>query len=55
MSIVWFLFLPAAYYLGIVLEMGVIGAWLGFAAWIIPLAIVMALKVRTGSWKLIEV
>ena len=37
------------------LQMGVVGAWLGFAAWIIPLAVVMALKVRTGSWKQIEV
>jgi len=55
MIIVWLVFLPVSYYLGIVMAMGIVGAWLGFAAWIIPLAIVMALKVRTGSWKLIEV
>ena len=35
--------------------MGIIGAWLGFAAWIVPFAIIMALKVSTGSWKKIEV
>ena len=55
MMIVWLIFLPISYYLGIVMEMGIIGAWLGFAAWIIPLAVVMALKVRTGTWKEIKV
>ena len=55
MIIVWFVFLPISYYLGIVMKMGVVGAWLGFAAWIIPLAVVMALKVNTGSWKEIDV
>ena len=55
MIIVWFVFLPVSYYLGIVMEMGIVGAWLGFATWIIPLAVVMALKVRTGTWKQIKV
>ena len=55
MIICWVFFLPLSYYLGIVIEMGVIGAWLAFAAWIIPFAIIMALKVRTGSWKQIEI
>ena len=54
-TICWTIFLPLAYYLGIVLKMGVIGAWLGFAGWIIPFAIVMSLKVKTGSWKNIEI
>ena len=55
MIICWFIFLPLSYYLGIVMEMGVVGAWLGFAAWIIPFAVIMALKVNTGSWKKITV
>ena len=55
MIICWVLFLPLSYYLGIVMKMGVVGAWLGFAAWIIPFAVIMALKVSTGSWKQIEV
>ena len=55
MIIVWLVFLPASYYFGIILKMGVVGAWLGFAAWIIPLAIVMSIKVSMGSWKQIEV
>ena len=55
MIIVWFVFLPVSYYLGIVMEMGVIGAWIAFCAWIIPFSVIMTLKVRTGSWKLIEV
>jgi len=55
MIICWVFFLPLSYYMGIVIKMGVIGAWLAFAAWIIPFAIIMALKVRTGSWKQIEI
>ena len=55
MIICWTIFIPLAYFLGIVLEMGVTGAWLGFGGWIIPFAVIMALKVRTGSWKKIEV
>ena len=55
MTICWVLFVPLSYYLGIIKSMGVIGAWIGFAAWIIPFAVIMALKVRTGSWKQIEV
>jgi putative MATE family efflux protein len=55
MMICWVLFVPLSYYLGIMKGMGVIGAWIGFAAWIIPFAVIMALKVRTGSWKRIEV
>ena len=55
MIICWTIFIPLSYLLGIVLEMGLIGAWLGFGGWIIPVAVIMALKVRTGSWKKIEV
>jgi len=55
MTICWFMFLPLAYYFSIYLKMGIVGAWLGFAAWIVPFAIIMALKVSTGSWKEIEV
>ena len=55
MIIVWLVFIPVSYCLAIVMEMGIVGAWLGFAAWIIPLSVVMALKVRTGTWKHIKV
>ena len=55
MIICWAIFIPLSYLLGIVLAMGVVGAWLGFGGWIIPVAVIMALKVRTGSWKKIEV
>jgi len=55
MLICWLMFLPLAYYLSICHEMGVVGAWLGFAAWIVPFAIIMALKVSTGSWKKIKI
>ena len=55
MATCWLMFLPLSYYLSIYLEMGIIGAWFGFAAWIVPFAIIMALKVSTGSWKKIEV
>jgi len=55
MATCWLMFLPTAYYLSIYLKMGVVGAWLGFAAWIVPFAIIMALKISTGSWKRIEI
>ena len=55
MATCWLMFLPLSYYLSIYLKMGIIGAWFGFAAWIVPFAIIMALKVSTGSWKKIEV
>ena len=55
MATCWLLFLPLSYYLSIYLKMGIIGAWFGFAAWIIPFATIMALKVSTGSWKKIKV
>jgi Na+-driven multidrug efflux pump len=55
MASCWLLFLPASYILAIHFDLGVIGAWYGFSAWIIPFAIIMAIKVSTGSWKRIEV
>ena len=55
MATCWLMFLPLSYYLSIYLKMGIVGAWIGFAAWIVPFAIIMALKVSTGSWKKIEV
>ena len=54
-SLCWLVFVPLSYYMGIYLNMGVVGAWLGFAVWIIPFAIIMALKVNSGTWKYIEV
>lgn len=55
MASCWLLFLPASYILAIHFDLGVIGAWYGFSAWIIPFAIIMAMKVSTGSWKSIKV
>ena len=55
MASCWILFLPLSFCLSVYLEMGVIGAWLGFAGWIIPMGVIMGLKVSTGSWKMIEV
>jgi len=55
MATCWILFLPLSYYLSIHLKMGILGAWIGFSAWIIPFAFIMALKVSSGSWKQIKV
>jgi putative MATE family efflux protein len=51
----WIVFLPLAYLLSIYIEMGLIGAWISFAIWVILYSIIMFLKIKTGSWKNIKV
>jgi MATE family, multidrug efflux pump len=45
---------PAAYVLGIWLEMGLVGIWLAALSYAIALAAVMLWKFRTGDWKAIQ-
>ena len=51
----WFIFLPATYFFSIYLDKGIVGAWFGFATWIVPSSIILSLKASTGSWKNIAV
>jgi putative MATE family efflux protein len=46
---------PLAWLLGITLELGLVGIWSAAALYIILLAVVMALKFRSGDWKQIHI
>ena len=50
-SINWGIFLPLAYILGIVLDMGTFGAWLSLAVYILIFGIIMTLTFIKGNWK----
>ncbi len=52
---IWLVRVPTALVLGIVLEMGLSGVWLGIAADLIVRALVYFLRFRGGKWKLVEV
>jgi Na+-driven multidrug efflux pump len=47
--------IPLAYLLGVVLELGMFGAWLSAAVYILLLTGIMAWKFRGGSWKKIVI
>jgi putative MATE family efflux protein len=46
---------PLAWLLGITFEFGLIGIWIAAAVYIVLLAIVMALKFKSGDWKQIHI
>lgn len=47
----WGISVPLGYYLGVILEMGILGVWLGFAAdeWVRGIA--MLLRWKSGAWR----
>jgi putative MATE family efflux protein len=51
---VFFVLVPVAWFLGIAVKMGLSGMWFGAVAYSISVCIVMTLKFRGGSWKLIK-
>ena len=51
----FFVLLPAAYLLGVVLNFGLLGVWSSAAIYIVLLTIFMALKFHGGSWKAISI
>lgn len=53
--ICWGFFLPVSYLLGVVLNVGFIGAWVAFASYIFVFAAVMTAKMLRGDWKNIMV
>lgn len=53
-SLVYLLFLPGVYFLGITLGIGFTGAWLSLALYITVYAVVIGLKIFRGDWKHIE-
>ena len=49
------MFLPVTWYFSIYLDMGLAGAWFGFALYIFVFAGAMIFRFRQGSWKTIQV
>jgi Na+-driven multidrug efflux pump len=47
----WFIFLPLAYFLGVVMGWGVSGAWSGMIAYVLVFAFLMFRKFVKGDWK----
>ncbi len=46
----WFLFVPIAYLLGVVFEMGLTGAWLALPFYVILYSITIFVKFKYGDW-----
>ena len=47
----WGFFVPLAYTLGVVLEGGLTGAWIGGLIYIALLALVLVRRFQSGAWK----
>jgi putative MATE family efflux protein len=47
----WIIFLPIAYVMGIVFDLGIRGAWAGLPIYVIIYSIMMYLKFQYGSWQ----
>lgn len=47
----WFVFVPIAYLLGVVFELGIIGAWSALPFYVILYAIVILIKFKFGRWE----
>ncbi len=54
-AMAWGLFLPFAWVGGVLLEGGLLGAWLGAVAYLALLALVLAARFRSGVWKRISI
>ena len=54
-SLAWFVFLPAAWVLGITLEGGLTGAWAGGLVYVAALAVAFVWRFRTGAWRRIRI
>ncbi|KAF0152078.1 MAG: Na+-driven multidrug efflux pump [Ignavibacteria bacterium] len=46
----WFIFVPIAYFLGVYLSLGLIGAWFALPFYVIIYAVVIFVKFRFGDW-----
>jgi len=51
----WFVFLPAAWLMGVYFGGGLTGAWAGGLVYIAALTVVLLLRFRGGAWKTIEI
>ncbi len=51
----WGVQVPLAYYVGVVLEYGLTGAWLASSAHILTLASILFLRFRSNAWQKIQI
>lgn len=51
----WCVFLPVAWFLGLFLHLGVIGAWCGFVLFLVTYGLTMVLKFRKRDWLGVQV
>ncbi len=51
----WIIFLPFAYVFAVILDLGLIGAWLALPAYIVSYSLIMFIKFRAGGWKKLQV
>lgn len=51
----WGFFVPLAYVLGVMLEGGLTGAWIGGLIYVIALALVLLRRFRSGAWQQIRI
>ena len=54
-TIIWLIFVPISYMLGIVYEFGYWGPWIGFSFHIILFSLVISYRIWSGKWRGIEV
>jgi MATE family multidrug resistance protein len=54
-SLAWFVFLPAAWLLGVACEGGLTGAWAGGLVYVTGLALAFVGRFRAGSWRQIRI
>jgi multidrug resistance protein, MATE family len=51
----WLVYLPASWLLGVWLEGGLLGAWIGASIYSLVLSIVLVSRFRSGAWKSIRI
>jgi multidrug resistance protein, MATE family len=51
----WLVYLPASWLLGVWLEGGPLGAWIGASFYSLLLSVVLVLRFRSGAWKSIRI
>jgi len=47
----WFVFVPIAYFLGVYLELGLVGAWSALPFYVVLYALVIFVKFKFGNWE----
>jgi len=47
----WFVFVPIAYLLGVVLEFGLVGAWSALPFYVVLYALIIFIKYKFGNWE----